>query len=302
MFCCSVAKSCPTSCDPMDCSTPGLPVLPCLLEFAQTHVHRVGDAIQPFYPLSPPSPSAFSLSQHLGLFQWVDSLHQVAKVLELRFSISPSNDYSGLITFRIDWFNFLAVQETLKSLLQHCTLKASVHQYVLKSSTINWPETSFHWTSILLNLCSVLGARCQTDHSYLPCDTETPRWLDGKESACQCGDSGLIPGLERFPWRRKWQPTPVFLPGESHGERSLAGYSSWSGKSLTQWSDWTHRKLDLIMWKGIWKYFIPNLGLFPAGHRSDRQGDVLWDWPPGFESWLYSSNTFDLSVPWLPHL
>ena len=70
----------------MDCSTPGFPVLHYLLEFAQTHVHWVGDAIQPFYPLPSPSPSAFSLSHHLGLFQLVDSPHHVAKVLELRFS------------------------------------------------------------------------------------------------------------------------------------------------------------------------------------------------------------------------
>ena len=79
--CCSVAKSCLTLWDPMNCSTPGSPVLQYLLEFAQTHVHRVGDAIQ---PLSPPFPPALSISQHQGLFQWVDPRHQVAKVLELQ--------------------------------------------------------------------------------------------------------------------------------------------------------------------------------------------------------------------------
>ena len=71
-------------CDPMDCSTPGLPVHHQLPEFTQTHVHWVGDAIQPFHPLLCPSPPAFSLSQHQGLFQWVGSSHQVAKVLELQ--------------------------------------------------------------------------------------------------------------------------------------------------------------------------------------------------------------------------
>ena len=81
--CCSVAKSCQTLCDPVDCGTPGFPVLHHLPEFAQIHVHWVGDAIQPSCPLSPPSPFAFNLSQHRGLFQWVSSLHQVAKVLEL---------------------------------------------------------------------------------------------------------------------------------------------------------------------------------------------------------------------------
>ena len=78
----SVAQLCPTLCSPMDCSTPGLPVHHQLPELTLTHVHRVGDAIQPSHPLSSPSP-AFSLSQHQGLFQWVSSLHQVAKVLEL---------------------------------------------------------------------------------------------------------------------------------------------------------------------------------------------------------------------------
>ena len=80
----SVAQSCSTLYDPMDCCMPGLPVHHHLLEFAQTHVHRVGDAIQPFCPLSSPSPPAFNLFQHWGLFQWVSSLHQVARVLEFQ--------------------------------------------------------------------------------------------------------------------------------------------------------------------------------------------------------------------------
>ena len=82
--CCLVTKSCLTLCDPMDCSTPGFPVLPSLLEFPQSHVRRVGDAIQPSHSLSSPSPPAFNLSQHQGLFQWVSSSHQVAKGLELQ--------------------------------------------------------------------------------------------------------------------------------------------------------------------------------------------------------------------------
>ena len=80
----SVAQSCPTLCDPMDCSTPGLSVLHQLLELTQTYVHWVGDAIQPSHPLSSPSPPAFNLSQPRGLFQWVSSSHQVAKELELQ--------------------------------------------------------------------------------------------------------------------------------------------------------------------------------------------------------------------------
>ena len=80
----SVAQSCLTLCDPMNHSTPGLPVHHQLPESTQTHVHWVGDAIQPSHPLSPPSPPALNLSQHQGLFKWVSSLHQVAKVLEFQ--------------------------------------------------------------------------------------------------------------------------------------------------------------------------------------------------------------------------
>ena len=86
-ICCSVAMSYMTLCNPMDSSVSVPSVLHYLLELAQTHVHWVYDAIQPSYPLSPPSPPAFNLSQHQGLFQWVDSLHQVAKVLELQWII-----------------------------------------------------------------------------------------------------------------------------------------------------------------------------------------------------------------------
>ena len=81
---CSVAESCPTLYDPTAWNTPGFPVLRHLLEFAQTHVHWVGDAIQPSHPLLSPSPSALNLSQHEGLFQWVGSSNQVAKVLEIQ--------------------------------------------------------------------------------------------------------------------------------------------------------------------------------------------------------------------------
>ena len=80
----SVAQLCPTLCDPMNHSTPGLPVHHHLPEFTQTHVHRVGDAIQPSHPLLSPSPPALNPSQHQGLFQWVNSSHEVAKVLEFQ--------------------------------------------------------------------------------------------------------------------------------------------------------------------------------------------------------------------------
>ena len=124
--CCSVTQSCPTLCSPMDCSTPGFPVLHYLQEFAQIHVHLVDDAIQPSHHLSPPSLTALNLCQHQGLLQWADSSIRWPKYWS--FSISPSNTYSGLISFRIDWFDSLAVQGTLKSFLQHHSWKASIIQ------------------------------------------------------------------------------------------------------------------------------------------------------------------------------
>ena len=132
----------------MDCSRPGFTVLHFLSELAQTHVHWVSDAIQPSHPLLLSSP-ALNLSHHQGLFQWVGSLHQMAKKYwSFNFSISLSNEYSGLISFRIDWFDLLALQGTLKSLLQHHNSKPSIlwcsaffviqlsHPYMITGKTI----------------------------------------------------------------------------------------------------------------------------------------------------------------------
>ena len=113
-------------CDPMDCSTPGFSVLHYLPEITQTHVHWVSDAIQPFHPLSPSSPSSFNLPQHRGLFKRVSCSHWWLKYWSFSFSISPSNEYSGLISFIMDWLALLAVQGTLKSLLQYHGSKASI--------------------------------------------------------------------------------------------------------------------------------------------------------------------------------
>ena len=126
--CCSVAQLCLTLCDPMDCRMPGFPVLHHLPELTQTHVHWVRDAIQPSHPLSSPSPTTFNLSKHQGLFQWVSSLHQVAKVLEIQLQ-HKSFQYSGLISFSIDLLGLLAVQETLKNVLQHYSSKALILQH-----------------------------------------------------------------------------------------------------------------------------------------------------------------------------
>ena len=124
----SVTQSCPILCDPMDCSTPGLPVNHQPPEPTQTHVHCIGDAIQPSHPLSSPSPPAFNLSQHQGLFRWVSSSYQVAKVLEFQLQ-HQSLQWIFRISFRMDWLDLLAVQGTLKSLLQHRSSKASILQH-----------------------------------------------------------------------------------------------------------------------------------------------------------------------------
>ena len=143
-----VAQWCPTLCDSMNCSMLGSPVHHQLLELAQTHVHRVCDAIQPSYPLLPllllpsifPSISVFS-NESVLCIKW-------PKYWSFSFSISPSNEYSELISFRMDWLHLLAVQGTVKSLLQHHSSKASIlwcsgfftvqlsHPYITTGKTI----------------------------------------------------------------------------------------------------------------------------------------------------------------------
>ena len=122
--CCSGAQLCLTLFDPMDCSTPGFPVLHFLPEFAQTHVHW--DAIQPSHPLTCPSslPSVFPSIQVFS----IESALRIRWPKYWSISISPSNEYSGLISFRIEWLDLLAIQRTLKSLLQHHSSKASILQ------------------------------------------------------------------------------------------------------------------------------------------------------------------------------
>ena len=123
----SVTQSCPTPCNCMECSTPGFPVHHQLLELA--HTYWVSNAIQPSHPLSFPSLPAFNFSQHQGIFQWVSYSHQWPKDWSLSFSISPSNEYLGLIFLRIDWFDLFAVQGTIKNLLLHHSLKAWILQH-----------------------------------------------------------------------------------------------------------------------------------------------------------------------------
>ena len=123
----SVAQSCPTLCDPMNRSLPGL--LSITISWSSLkHIHRVGDAIQPSHLLSSPFPPAPNTSHHQSLFQWVNSSHGLQKYWSFSFSIIPSKEHPGLISSRMDWLDLLAVQGTLKSLLQHHSLKASILQ------------------------------------------------------------------------------------------------------------------------------------------------------------------------------
>ena len=151
----SVVKLCPILCDPMDCSMPGLPIHHQLPEFTQTHVHGVGDAIQLSHLLSSPSPPAFKLSQHQDLFKWVSSSHQVAKVLEFQLQHQSFQWIFRTNFFRMDWFSLLAIQGTLKSLLQQHNSKASIlrrsaffivqlsHPYMTTGKTIALTRRTF---------------------------------------------------------------------------------------------------------------------------------------------------------------
>ena len=166
----SVAQSCPTLCDPMNRSTPGLPVHHQLLQFTQTHVHRVSDAIQPSHPRStllllPPIPLSirvFSNESPLCM-RW-------PKYWSFSFSIVPSKEHPGLISFRMDWLDLLTVQGTLKSLLQHHSSKASIlrcsafftvqlsHPYMTTGKTIALTRWTFvgKVMSLLFNMLSGL--------------------------------------------------------------------------------------------------------------------------------------------------
>ena len=141
----SVAQSCPTLCDPMNRRTPGLPVHHQLPEFTQTHVHRVSDAIQLSHPLLSPSPPA-PIPPSIRVFSNESSLRmRWPKYWSFSLSIIPSNEHPGLISFRMDWLDLLAVQGTLKSLLQHHSSKASIflalsflHSPILTSIHDHW--------------------------------------------------------------------------------------------------------------------------------------------------------------------
>ena len=138
LFCWSVAQSCPTLCDPMDCSTLGLPVPHHLPKFAQVHVHCISDAIQPSHPLMSSSPSALNFSHHQGLFQWVSCSHQMAKILEFRLQCQSS----GLISLKIDWFVSL-LSKGLSRVFSSTTVQR--HQFFVTLPSFQSSSHSYKW-------------------------------------------------------------------------------------------------------------------------------------------------------------
>ena len=155
----SVTQSCPILCDPMDCSMPGLPVHHQLLEITQTHVHWISDAIQPSH-LCCPLLLLPSIFPSIRVFSNESALHlRWPKYWSFCFSISPTNEHSGLISFRMDWLDLLAIQGTLKSLLQHHTSKALIlqcsaffivqlsHPYMTTGKTIALTKMDICWQS-----------------------------------------------------------------------------------------------------------------------------------------------------------
>ena len=141
--CCSVAQSCPTLCDPMACSMPGLPDLHHIPEFTQTHVHRVGDAIQPSHPLSSPYPPA-PIPPSIRVFSNGSALCiRWPKYWSFSFNITPSNEHPGLTSFRMDWLDLLAVQGTLlsKRVFSNTTLQR--HQPFGAQLSL-WPKLHIH--------------------------------------------------------------------------------------------------------------------------------------------------------------
>ena len=160
----------------MNCSMPSFPVLHCLLEIAQTHVHWVSNANQASHPLLFPSSFALNLFQHYGLFQWVSSSRQMAKVLELQFQHQSLQLIFRVDFFRTDSLDLLAGWGTLNSLLQHHTLKASIlqlsaffmvqfsHPYMTTGKTIALAI----WTFISKVISLLFNMLWRFDISFLP--------------------------------------------------------------------------------------------------------------------------------------
>ena len=184
----SVAQWCPTLCNPMNLSMPGLPVHHQCPESTQTHVHCVSYAIQPSHPLSSPSPPAVSLSQHQGLFKWVISLHQVAKILEFQLQHQAHQWTSGLISFRMNWLDFLAVQG-LSRVFSNTTVQK--HQFFggqLKTIALTkWTFVGKVMSLLFTMLSSVQFRSVQLSHSVVS-DSATP-WIAAHQASLSITNS-----------------------------------------------------------------------------------------------------------------
>ena len=273
----SVAQSCPTLCDPTDCSTPGFPVHHQLPELAQTHVHQVGDAIQPSHPLSSPSPPTFILSQPQGLFKWVSSSHHVAEVLEFQLQHQSFQWIFRTGFFRMDWLDLLAVQGTLKHLLQHHSSKASIlqnsaflmvqlsHRYMTTGKTV----VLTRWTFV---------------------DKVISGGSDSKTSAYNAGDPGSIPGSGRSPGEGNGNPLQY-----SCLENPIDGGTWWAAvhavaKSQTRLSDFTFTRFVLAFPGGASSKesasLIPGSGRSPgAGSDTPLQYSCLENSMAGYTRW-----------------
>ena len=198
----SVAQSCLSLCNPMDCSTPGFPILHTFLELAQTHVPWAGDSIQLSCPLPSPSPLA-SIFLSIRVFSNESaSCIRWPKYWSFSFSISPSNDYSGWISFRIDLFDLLAGQGTFKSLLQHhsCSSVLWWSVFFMVQLSLLYKTTG---KTIALTRQTFVGIVMSLLFSVLSRFVMGfPGGSEGKASACNGGHPGSIPWLGKFPEKK----------------------------------------------------------------------------------------------------
>ena len=288
----SVTRSYPTLCNPLNCSTPGLPVHHQLqsslrlmsIESLMPSSHLILCHPLLLLPPIPPIIRVFSNESVLRM-RW-------PKYWSFSFSIILSKEHPGLISFRMDWFDLLAAQGTLKSLLQKHISKASIlwhsafctvqllHPYMTTGKTIALTRWTFvgKVMSLLFNMLSrlvktflprrkhLLISWLQSPSAVIP--IADIYFITHKSVCLQCRRPRFNPWFGKIPWRKKWQLTPVSLPGESHGQRSLSGCSPWGHKE----SD-TAEKLHFhfLSWK--YRLVLSSLSNTRAKewHQSDRE-------------------------------
>ena len=261
--CCSVTKLCPTLCDPMDCSTPGLLVPHHLPEFAQVHVHWISEAIQPSHPLSPSSRSAFNVSQHQGLFQWVSCLHQMAKVLELQLaSVLP--EYSGwfpvgltgLISLKFKGLSRVFYSTTVRKHQLETILFIST-TYILQSHSKNWIRRILNHFSkgnrgssyceplvTFLSINQYKNCFCIDIVLFYVCFClKTPlniirRFSRVRLFATLGTVSWQAPLSMGFPRQEYWSELPFPSPGGSSWPRDQTWVFCIAGRFFTIWATW----------------------------------------------------------------